>query len=300
MALDAAGNVLSSTTPIGPASAWHSIAVGLSNPTGISCPTTTFCAAVDAKLDLATSTQPTGRWHLRPLGQGSPPSSPPAISCPTSQLCAIVSGTTVLTSANMSSWKRVRVNAPTPLTKISCPSAAMCVAIDQSGDAIVSTKPTGGAATWTRTTIDPGHALTSLACPPGACIAGDDAGNIVVGTGRGVARKPAGAALSSVVHSCSLQRFVTVLQHGGCAARMTSPGIGLVTITWLDSHGMTIAFGTANTPPSGPLTVHIILTNAGKRELGNAFQEIPVHVMATFEDVPGHRYSRSGNIMLLP
>jgi hypothetical protein len=306
VAVDGAGNVLTSTKPTGPASAWHAIAVGLGVPTDIACPTTTFCAAVDNQVDIATSTRPTGgpgAWRRISLNHGATPASPPAISCPTSQLCAIAAGNTVLTSTNpasRSAWRRVQVNVPTPLTRISCPSPAMCVAVDQSGDVVASSNPTGGAGAWTRTTIDPGHALTSLTCPPGACIAGDDAGNVLVGTSQGVARKPAVAALSGVVHSCSLQRFITVLQRGGCAARMTSPGLGLVTITWLDSNGRTIALGTANTPAGGPLTVHVQLTSAGKRELSNAVREIPVRVVASFQDLPGHRYSRSSSILLLP
>ena len=304
--LDSSGNILTSTNPTGPASVWHTTAIGLGMPSDISCPTTTFCAAVATGLDIATSAKPTGgpgSWHLRSLSQGSAPSSPPTISCPTSALCAIVSGKTVLTSTDPASkraGKRVTVNVPTPLMRISCPSAAMCVAIDQSGDVVTSTNPTGGAADWTRTTIDPGNALTSLSCPPGACIAGDNAGNILVGTSQGVGRKTAVAALNNVVHSCSLQRSITVLQRGGCPGRMTSPGLGLVTVTWLDSHGTTIALGTANTPASGSLPVHVELTSAGKRELGNAFHEFPVHVVASFQDLPGHVYSRSDSITLLP
>jgi hypothetical protein len=65
----------------------------------------------------------------------------------------------VVTSANpaggASAWKAATVDALNPfLNGISCPSTALCVAVDFTGNVVTSTKPTGGASAWKLTVVD--------------------------------------------------------------------------------------------------------------------------------------------------
>lgn len=78
----------------------------------------------------------------------------------------------------------VRVDYQAPffgeaVTGVSCPSTSLCVAVDNNGDVVTSTNPTGGAADWTVTYLEPA-ALTGLSCPTsGLCVAVDQAGNVI-------------------------------------------------------------------------------------------------------------------------
>ncbi len=59
------------------------------------------------------------------------------------------------------------------LNGVSCPSASLCVAVDESGDVVASTDPTGGTATWTPTKVAEG--FKGVSCPSAQlCIAVGD------------------------------------------------------------------------------------------------------------------------------
>lgn len=83
----------------------------------ISCPTTSFCAAVDGD-DVLTSTDPTlgSSWEPTAIDLTE---SLKSISCPTAGFCAAIDG-----------------------------------ADDHPGKVFTSTDPTGGSGAWTPTTID--------------------------------------------------------------------------------------------------------------------------------------------------
>jgi hypothetical protein len=57
------------------------------------------------------------------------------------------------------------------------------MAIDNVGNAIISTTPTGGVSTWVPTDIDTTRDLTSLSCASASfCLAGDNTGRVVAGS----------------------------------------------------------------------------------------------------------------------
>ncbi|MDA8367129.1 MAG: hypothetical protein M0Z62_09260, partial [Actinomycetota bacterium] len=69
------------------------------------------------------------------------------------------------------------------LTALACPATTMCVAGDAGGRVLVTSEPTGGAASWTAEPVDPGGSITALACPtPTMCVAGDAGGRVLVTT----------------------------------------------------------------------------------------------------------------------
>jgi hypothetical protein len=76
-------------------------------------------------------------------------------------------------------FKDVDIDGGNGLTGISCPSFSPCVAVDDSGNALVGAHPLRGG--WQPTHID-SWPLTSVACPSKSlCVAADAGGRVVVG-----------------------------------------------------------------------------------------------------------------------
>jgi hypothetical protein len=66
------------------------------------------------------------------------------------------------------------------LDGISCPSTRLCAAVDDSGNVITSTDPTGGFGTWDATAVDPGAQLYGVSCPANnLCVAVDNHGDVL-------------------------------------------------------------------------------------------------------------------------
>lgn len=136
VAVDASGDLVTTTRPKGGAGAWKK-AVHVDSRgqlTGVSCPTTSFCAAVDDGGDVLTSVDPTGgarHW-----------TAPARIDTTTSAMGGYVG-----------------------LNGISCPTSHLCVAVDnaESGRVFVSTDPAGGAGTWRESRV--GGTLAAVSCP---------------------------------------------------------------------------------------------------------------------------------------
>jgi len=63
------------------------------------------------------------------------------------------------------------------LDSVSCPSAALCVAVDNAGNVVTSARPAGGIPAWQVTNVDRGHFFEGVSCRSVAlCVAGDSAG----------------------------------------------------------------------------------------------------------------------------
>src|SRR5207342_832113 len=69
------------------------------------------------------------------------------------------------------------------LLGVSCPSTSLCVAVDDEGNVVTSTSPTGGAGAWTVTGVDGSNEFVGVSCPSTSlCVAADFDGNIVTST----------------------------------------------------------------------------------------------------------------------
>ena len=120
---------------------------------------------------------------------------------------------------------------PQDLGAISCPSAALCVAADESQSLTVSANPTGGTATWQPVFLD--RAVTSLSCPTPRFCLGVSFGNVVTTTNPTggaaawtVTRLPAPALAplpSSQTGSCPSPSFCTVAGGPGQLFISTDP-----------------------------------------------------------------------------
>jgi hypothetical protein len=171
----------------------------------ISCPSVSFCAAVDDRGNVATSTFPRNAkalWELAHIdgGIGGPaalgysggnrlPIMPGIndISCPTASFCAAVDAKrNVLTSRDpgggASTWKSANIDGTNALGQVACASPSLCVAVDFEGNLLASTSPSAGAGAWARAKIDnaDGGGFYGLACPSASlCVAVDANWNVL-------------------------------------------------------------------------------------------------------------------------
>ena len=107
-----------------------------------------------------------GAWTSAIIGVPPEFASLGAVACPSASLCMVVGGSTVYTSsdpaAGPSAWTPTVLRPTVYLGNVTCPSAAMCIAAG-SGIA-VSTNPTGGARAWSTVTIAGHQNLGPVLC----------------------------------------------------------------------------------------------------------------------------------------
>jgi hypothetical protein len=193
---DRGGYVLWSTDPAGGPSAWGNADVdGTRQITAISCPSTTLCVAVDAAGDVITSQAPTGgaaAWTVTDVDKNRTQNNTDnggavllrGISCPSITLCVAVDavGDAIVSTdppGGAAAWTAAQADpdpsfgctaggltCQPPLVGVACPSIALCVAVDNSGNILTTTTPTTPGQ-WATTPTN-GGALTSLyglSCP---------------------------------------------------------------------------------------------------------------------------------------
>ena len=161
---DETGYVWTSVAPTNKR-AWHKALIDKTKAaslTGVSCPSAALCVAVDNQGELIYSKNPAGgaKYWSRPLRVDTTAAS---------------GGTTAQ-------------DGYAGFSGISCPTTTLCVAVDNAGQVITSTNPTGGATSdWTITALPNSPSLTSVSCFTAAlCVIG--------GSQRYVSTTPTGAA----------------------------------------------------------------------------------------------------------
>jgi hypothetical protein len=130
----------------------------------ISCPSASFCAAIDTIGNIVTTTDPTSpHWRVTPVVPGGQFSG---ISCASPSLCAVIDDSAnIHTSADPTggpaAWQKVHLPdrrdrngqvSPPRLTGISCPASDFCMAVEGGGYGYTTTQPIGGA--WTINDVD--------------------------------------------------------------------------------------------------------------------------------------------------
>lgn len=213
------GDAVSSTDPTGGPAAWHpSGSLDLDGLLAVSCASPTLCVMGDDEGSILTSTAPT-------LGAGG--WAKPLLIDPVQPPDQIFRG----------------------LTGVACPSALLCVVVDQFGSVLTSTDPTGGPAAWSPASdIDAGNALAGVSCPSRRlCVAVDHQGNEVTSTDPtgGVAAWTAGHVdgsnpLTGV--SCASRRLCVAVDSSGNIVTSTDPAAGAGTWRVSASVGQTHPF----------------------------------------------------------
>gem|GEM_PF-2374060 len=205
------GGVVTSTDPTRGASAWSQATLSAADgsPTswlGVSCPSVTLCVAV-GRSTIATSTNPaggTGAWTVVTAPNDAVFDKPDllnAVSCPIASFCVAVGAlgmayTSTDPTGGTNSWVGTEtdtfavqicsgcVNLANSLVGVSCPTPALCVAIDPIGDVLTSTDPGAGVPSWTITALNEQwiplnyvSCLSSTYCLAGPFYSSSPAGN---------------------------------------------------------------------------------------------------------------------------
>jgi hypothetical protein len=143
VAVDSAGNVVTSTDPTGAAGAWTTTCRFCRNQCHL-VPHDLLVRCGDDEGNVVTSADPTG-------GAGA--------------------------------WTVIGLEGTDWLTGVSCPSPSLCVAVDTTGHVVTSTDPAGGSADWTTTEVGLGNYPNGVSCPTVTlCVAVDSYGNVLTST----------------------------------------------------------------------------------------------------------------------
>jgi hypothetical protein len=162
---DTHGSIWATEHPSQPVKGWHraNVDIGANGGviTGVACPATNLCVAVDSVGQVTHSTQPTGgkaAW-TKPIRidtaaqAGGGYAGFAAISCPTIKLCLAVdnsaNGQVAYTTdprGPASAWKLATIGTGVTLSSVSCVSATFCLI--GGTQRYYSVAPTGGATTW--------------------------------------------------------------------------------------------------------------------------------------------------------
>ncbi|MHB1891501.1 MAG: IPT/TIG domain-containing protein, partial [Acidimicrobiales bacterium] len=140
-------------------------------PTAVSCPTSSFCVAVDTSgnafaYDGASWSQPLS------IDQGNALTS---VSCATDVFCMAVDSAGNALLYDGSSWSATTIDSNGLLSGVSCPQSSFCAAVDTSGYSIFYENGSWAAPYQ----FAPGDTITSVACASSSvCMAGDKVGDI--------------------------------------------------------------------------------------------------------------------------
>jgi RHS repeat-associated protein len=145
----------------------------LSDPLVISCPSTSFCATVDANGRVVTYNGTS--WSSASDVDGS--NNFKGISCPNSSFCAAVDTTGHVVTYNGTSWaSAVDIDGSTTTYGVSCPISLFCVAVDNAGNVL-----TYNGTSWSSASdVDGAKTLNAISCPSlSFCQAVDSSGNVL-------------------------------------------------------------------------------------------------------------------------
>jgi hypothetical protein len=193
-AVDGDGNVVTSTNPAGGAAAWSAAYVddtltsdgSSSQLTGVSCPTTLLCVAVDSAGNIVSSSDPTGgasAWTVWAIGSAGFTS----VTCTSAALCVAVSPGDLFTSTvpggGGSDWS----SAPQTegISQMLCLSRSECLGLASPtwGDVLTTMDPLAPHPRWTTAAADR-YPLNSISCNANLCAAVDGVGQVVIGERR--------------------------------------------------------------------------------------------------------------------
>jgi RHS repeat-associated protein len=181
---------------------------------GISCPTTSFCAAVDqsgnAVMYNGTS------WTASAVDSNQLK----AVSCPTTSFCVAVDGSGYALTYNGSWGSPSLIDSGKALGSVSCPTTSFCVAVDNSGNEL-----TWSGSSWTKTNVD-SHTLDRVSCASSTfCVAVDDRGYETTLSGTHWS-SPSDIDGSNHIGSvsCPTATFCAAVDNSGYAVVYTSAG----------------------------------------------------------------------------
>ncbi len=301
VAVDAVGDALTSTAPTAGSAAWVATHIdgnrtqdctgsGLAcQPplVGVSCPSTSECAAVDFAGNVLTSDHPSSAaspWSSATTDGGAL-SSLYGVSCPTSAFCATVDGFAgkVITFDPTVASRQLTRSLPYSLDGIWCPSRSLCLASVETEGGISgllgSFDPASPDSTWRLSSLG---GVNAVACPRSdVCLAADDEGNIAAG----VTTRSVDAELSTALLSRRRLPSIAKLDRTHRDRLTVSSAIASrISLRWVARlHGRRIVAGSASARFSAPGKAHLtLLLSAAGRALFRAAKSVKVSATATF------------------
>jgi hypothetical protein len=188
-------------------------------PTAISCPTTSFCAAVGTSGFVDTFNGSAWGTPSQPDPNGN---SLSAVSCPSASFCVAVDNLGRAIAFNGSAWSApVAVdNTRNALTTVSCASASFCVSGDVGGNGFVFNGTAwSGPVTVNHTSNE--EAIGGISCPSASfCVAAGEAGTIETSTNGGTTWSAPAIKLGTNdlrAVSCPSSSFCIAVDTGGNA-----------------------------------------------------------------------------------
>jgi hypothetical protein len=161
--------------------------IGLSSsigePDSVSCPTESFCLAVDAR-DSSAFLFNGSTWSSAPSIDEpavSAETGMASVSCSSPRFCAAVDNGTSAFTFNGTSWSPgTAIDPGNELSTVSCPSPSFCAAVDYGPNVV-----TFNGSSWSKPfAIDPGTYLQAVSCASASfCVAIDRKGNALTFNG---------------------------------------------------------------------------------------------------------------------
>lgn len=184
------GNILVSTDPTGPVSAWRIVELGLeaTRMNAISCPSPSLCVAVAYNSKVIVSTDPLGDASAWTISSLATRLDLLGVSCPSPSLCVAVDNEgRIVTSTDptkgAAGWRLVGTpGGSSSLNGISCPAISLCVT-GNAGQIVTSTDAGGGLGAWRAAAAGTGLPVKGVSCPAiDACAAVDNNADVLVST----------------------------------------------------------------------------------------------------------------------
>ena len=156
---------------------WSQPSIEPNGITSITCPTSTFCVAVDGNNNAFTY-----NGSIWSQAQSIDPNGGPiqSVSCTSSTFCVAVDGSGNALTYNGSVWSQPSID-PNSITSVTCPTSTFCVAADANGNAL-----TYNGSIWSQAqSIDPnGGSIQSVSCTSSTfCVAVDGNNNVLTYNG---------------------------------------------------------------------------------------------------------------------
>ena len=222
---------LTTTTPANPASWTLTSTQPVVND--LDCPASALCVAATNGGVLVTRT-PTapGEWAAAELGRRVA-----GVSCPSVQFCVGVGGDDVVYSTDppggAGAWHAVTIPGAS-MVAVDCPTSTLCIAVSNTGQALITTAPTGPAAGWASVNVGKGSSLDDIECASAQlCVAVDAASRAIASTNPtgGEAAWSQVAGVPDNVHdysrtpgvACAPGGLCLVFAHSGYIAASATP-----------------------------------------------------------------------------
>ena len=145
-----------------------SIDAGAGGLTSVSCPSASFCVAVDGSGNVLTYNG--SSWSV-PKSIDAGGGGLTSVSCPSASFCAAVDNDGNVLTYNGTSWSSQSIDSGGDLLSVSCPAANFCVTVDSKSEALSQDGNvfTYNGTSWSADPSNPidnnGDGLDSVSCP---------------------------------------------------------------------------------------------------------------------------------------